>query len=94
MKENKEKNDVILIELMTTLKAGCGLPVTNKRRASLEGLEIVAGLIRKDRTDARNCRMESLLLLTDATDCLESMNDRIWGSLYLRWGGEETLLRI
>ena len=82
------------IELMTTVEYACGIPVPNKGKVYLEGLEVVAVLIRKDRTDARNCRMESLLLLTDATDCLESMNDRIWGSLYLRWGGEETLLRL
>ena len=41
------------------------MPVSNKRKVSLEALEIVAGLIRKDSTDARKHRMESLLLLTD-----------------------------
>ena len=51
---------------MTTVESGCGLPVSNKRRASLEGLDIFAGLIRKDRKDARKHGTESLLLLTDA----------------------------
>ena len=51
---------------MTTLEAGCGLLVSNnKKKASLEGLEIVAGLIRKYRKDSQKHGMESLLLLTD-----------------------------
>ena len=44
-----------------------------KKKAYLEGLEIIAGIIRKDRIDARKQGMESLLLLTDATrSCPES----------------------
>ena len=50
MKENEEKNTWISIELTTTVESGCGIPVSNKRKVSLEGLEIVVGLIRKDRT--------------------------------------------
>ena len=66
MKENEEKNSGIPIELITIVEAGCRMPVSNKRRASLEGLYIVAGLIRKDRTDARKHGMKSLILPTDA----------------------------
>ena len=66
MRENEEKNTGISIELTTTVESGCGIPVSNKRQLSLEGLEIVAGLIRKDKTDSWKHGMESLLLLTDA----------------------------
>ena len=45
MKENKENNTGIQIELMKNLKYGSELPVSNKINASLKGLEIVAGLI-------------------------------------------------
>ena len=73
MKENEENNTGIPIELMTTLEAWCGLPVSNKRKASLEGLEFAAGIIRKDGTDARKHGMEILLLLTVAMrSCQES----------------------
>ena len=75
MKENEENNTGIPIEPMTTLEAGCGIPASNKRKESLEGLDIFAGLIIKDRTDARKNGMEILLLLTDATrSCLESVD--------------------
>ena len=67
MKENEENNTGIPIEPMTTLEAGCGIPASNKRKESLEGLDIVAGLIIKDRTDARKHGIKILLLLTDAT---------------------------
>ena len=50
---------------MTTAEAGDGIPIYNKINTSLEGLKIVAGLIIKDRTDARKHGMESLHLLTD-----------------------------
>ena len=50
MRENEEKNTWISIELTTTVEAGCAIPVSNKRKVSLEGLEILVGLIRKDRT--------------------------------------------
>ena len=51
---------------------GCLSPTTTKK-ASLEGLEIVAGLTRKDRTHARKHGMESLLFLTDdMRSCPES----------------------
>ena len=49
------------------------MPVSIKRMTSLEGLDIVAGLIRKDGTDVRKHGMESLLLITDAMrSCMES----------------------
>ena len=50
MRENEKKNTGISIELTTTVEAGCAIPVSNRRKLSLEVLEIVAGLIRKDRT--------------------------------------------
>ena len=50
MRENEEKNTGISIELTTTVEAGCGIPVSKKRKVYLEGLDIVIGLIRKDRT--------------------------------------------
>ena len=65
MKYNEKNNTGIPIELMTTVEAGCGIPVFNKIKASLEGLEIVSSLIIKDRADAQKQGMESLLLLTD-----------------------------
>ena len=75
MKENEENNSGIPIELMTTVEAGCGIPIYNKIKASLEGLYIVACLTRKDRTYARKHGIESLLLLTDAMrSCPESTN--------------------
>ena len=75
MRENEEKNTWISIELTTTVESGCGIPVSNKRKVSLEGLEIVAGLIRKYRTDTWKHGMESLLLITDAMiSCPESAN--------------------
>ena len=75
MKENEEKNTGISIELLTKVEYGCGIPVSNKRMVSLEGLDFAAGLIRKDRTDAWKNGMESLFLLTDATrSCPESAN--------------------
>ena len=52
---------------MTTAEAGDGIPIYNKINTSLEGLKIVAGLIIKDRTDARKHGIKILLLLTDAT---------------------------
>ena len=42
---------------------------------SLEGLEIFAGLIRKDKMDARKNIMESLLLLTDAMRSFPDSDD-------------------
>ena len=61
------------IELMTTVEYACGIPVPNKGKVYLEGLEVVAVLIRKDRTDARKQILEILLLLTDAMrSCPES----------------------
>ena len=51
---------------MKTVESGCGIPVSIKRKASLEGLEFAAGIIRKDGTDARKHGMEILLLLTVA----------------------------
>ena len=60
---------------MTKVEARCGIPVYNKGKESLEGLEIVAGLIRKDRIDARKHGMEILLLPTDAMrSCPENAN--------------------
>ena len=60
---------------MTTVETGCGLPIYNKRKMSMEVLEILAGLMRKDRTDARKHEMGSLLILTDAMrSCQESSN--------------------
>ena len=50
MNENEENTTVIPIELMTTVEDGCGIPVSKKIKASLGGLDIVVGLIRKDRT--------------------------------------------
>ena len=57
---------------MKILEAGCGISISHKRKESLEGLDIAAGLIRKDSTDARKHRTEILLLLTDdMMICLE-----------------------
>ena len=44
MKENEKNNTGIPIEPITTVEAGCGIPVSNKRKASLEGLEIFQAL--------------------------------------------------
>ena len=83
MKENEEKNTWISIELLTIVESGCGIPVSNKIKVSLEGLEIVAGLIRKYRTDAWKHGMESLLLLTDSTrSCPESANMAIQAIIF------------
>ena len=49
MKDNEEKNNGIPIEPMTTVEAGCGLTVSKKIKAYLEGLEIITCLIIKDR---------------------------------------------
>ena len=72
-KEKEKKNAGIPLELMIIVEAGCGPPISNRRKASLESLEIVAGLIRNDRMDARQLGMKSLLLLSDAMrSCPES----------------------
>ena len=86
MRENEEKNTWISIELTTTVESWCGIPVSNKRMVSLEGLEIVAGLIRKDRIDALKHGMKILLLLTDAMrSCPESSNMASHGILFFGW---------
>ena len=66
MKKNEGNNTGIPIEIMTIVEADCGITISNKIKASLEGLEIIAGHIRKDRIDSRKHGTESLLLLTDA----------------------------
>ena len=72
---------------MKKVEAGYGLPVSNKIKASLEGLEIAASLIRKYRTDSRKHGMESLLLLTDDTrSYLESSDMAIRTILF--FGGD------
>ena len=73
---------------MTTVEDGCGIPVSKKIKASLEGLDIVVGLIRKDRTDARKHVMESLLLLNGAMrSCLDS-SDMASRAIMLFDGGD------
>ena len=55
----------------------------------MEGLEIIAGIIRKDRIDARKQGMESLLLLTDATrSCPESAD--MASRAILCFGGDDS----
>ena len=89
MKENEEKNTGIPIEPMTTVEAGCGLTVSKKIKAYLEGLEIIAGIIRKDRIDARKQGMESLLLLTDATRSFPESADMASRAI-LCFGGDDS----
>ena len=64
MKENDGNNAGIPIELMKIVEAGRWMPVSKKISVSLEGLEIVTCLIRKDSTDKRKHGMEDLLLIT------------------------------
>ena len=88
MKENEENNTGIPIEPITTVEAGCGIPVSNKRKASLEGLDIVAGHIIKDRTDVRKNGMESLFLITDAMRSCPKSSDMASRAI-LCFGGDD-----
>ena len=63
------------IELMTTVEYACGIPVPNKGKVYLEGLEVVAVLIRKDRTDARKHGFESLIFPSDAMRICPQISD-------------------
>ena len=60
--------------MIIPVEAGCGIPVFNKIKASLEGLDIVAGLIIMNRTDALKNGMKRLILLSDSmrNSCLQS----------------------
>ena len=66
-REERERSYAELARQMAASKESKGQPpISDSRRTSLEPLEIVSDLIKKDRVGARQLGMESLLLLTDA----------------------------